>query len=480
MKNKVGISIFYPFLLGFSLIPFFNCTFAQDARVVTFKHTIRWLNESQFPNYFLIPEVRDSINGHFKKIILLKFKVSNVSFPDKVDYRNITGFGKPKNISSEPSLPADYNIDVFSLLSRAVTGYALSWSVRIVVRKEGKIIYEKEAMHELEYAYDIMASQHWLSPQEFTKILSALILEAVSPESDKTGIITVGPSIQEKETDISLRLSKSARYLLKTNGPWLSAGNISSLLVNEKDTILKFKYSNKIDFSMGGLSLKPGLAKLFTDATGIGTNYTVKEKERKRGVIKFSGGTQLLIQLDWINEITSSTNSDEVRSKISGALVGQLFNDSTLAGSFVYEKLSKMLSPDERKEKLRLASSVSAVNSFENVVIHRIKATLESKLFTAEYNESDGLLEIKSDNQTLAIMILHNCNPEIIRTKMKTNPALLNGIPAGDDYSNASHAPKSEGNLKWYPFFMKESASKEEMTKSMEMLVCLFFGMEYM
>ncbi len=60
------------------------------------------------------------------------------------------------------------------------------------------------------------------------------------------------------------------------------------------------------------------------------------------------------------------------------------------------------------------------------------------------------------------------------------NPALLNSTPAGDEYRNTSHTPKSEGKLKWDPFFMKESASKEEMTKSIEMLVCLFFGMEYM
>ena len=90
----IGI-LFYSFILFQPVL-----AIAQDAQVNTFKHTIRWLNESNFPNYFQIPGIRDSVNSNIKQDLKRQFMVQNVTFPDKVEYRIITGFGNPKNIPS--------------------------------------------------------------------------------------------------------------------------------------------------------------------------------------------------------------------------------------------------------------------------------------------------------------------------------------------------------------------------------------------
>ena len=55
-----------------------DAAFGQDARVVTFKHAIRWLSESDFPNYFLNEEIRNSINEYIKADLKYQF-----NFKDK-------------------------------------------------------------------------------------------------------------------------------------------------------------------------------------------------------------------------------------------------------------------------------------------------------------------------------------------------------------------------------------------------------------
>ena len=155
--------------------------FSQEGHVVTFSHTIRWLNESNFPNYFLITEIKDSINDLINKKLTQKLGIKNVTFPEKVEYNIITGFGKQKKVPSISNNPSGYNIDLFSFLTRATAGNAVFWSLNVVIRKDGVIILDKEVKHEIENANSsaYMTSLRWLSPHEFQKIFSGFINEAL-------------------------------------------------------------------------------------------------------------------------------------------------------------------------------------------------------------------------------------------------------------------------------------------------------------
>ena len=78
---------------------------------------------------------------------------------------------------------------------------------------------------------------------------------------------------------------QSSRYLLKKNGSWLTSGNFAAQLMNDKDTLIQFRYKNRLDFRFGKISLKPILADLFTEATGLGTSYTIREKNSVGSVV---------------------------------------------------------------------------------------------------------------------------------------------------------------------------------------------------
>lgn len=474
-KSKYSL-LFFVFIVG-ALMLFPVRTVAQEVQVVTFTHTMRWLNESNFPNYFLLPDLRDSVKADIKRNMIQQFSVTNVRFPEKVGYQIITGFGKPKNSSSVTKYSSGYDLEIYSFLTRATSGYAVFWSVKIILHKEGKIIHEKEVKHEIENSGSsgYVTGARWFSPKEFRTIVGVLIREAMGMEGEYTDKIKVG-GIEEKEKEMQMWFPGSTRYLLKKNGVWLTAGNFAAQLVNDTNAVEQFYYKNKPDLRLGKVSLKPILAELFTEITGLGTSYTIQEKERKIGILEFSGGKNLRIEMNWIEAITTSNVSGEVESHLSVPLVGQLFKDTTYAGNFIYEKITQTLLTSETKEKFSLISGPYQENSFGTVVIHRIRGELNDQPFVAEYNELFGFMEIKSDNQTLATLIFQNCNPENLQSFDKIKLSKNKGIMTGSGSSIASPSLDSEKKLEWYPFYLKGNSSHKELVTAIEIMVCLIFG----
>lgn len=337
-EAKYSLLIFV-FIVGTLLVQPIR-TAAQEVQVVTFTHTLRWLNESNFPNYFLLSDLRDSVKADIKRNMIQQFNATNVGFPEKVGYQIITGFGKPRNNPSVTKYSSGYDLEIYSFLTRATSGYAVFWSVKIILRKEGKIIHEKEVKHEIENSASsgYVTSMRWMSTKEFRTIFGVLIREAMG-------------------------------------------------MVGE--------YTHKI--KVGG----------------------IEEKEKEIGILEFSGGKNLRIEMNWIEAITNSNVTGEVESQVSVPLVGQLFRDTTYAGNFIYEKVTQTLVTSGPKEKYSLVSGPYQENSFGTVVIHRIRGVLNDQPFVAEYNELFGLMEIKSDNQTLSTLIFQYCNPENLQSSDK-------------------------------------------------------------
>ena len=450
---------------------------AQEARIITFNHTLRWLTETSFPNYFLLRDVRDTINADIQKYLVQQFNVTNVTFPDKVDYHIINGFGKPKYSSSESNNSAGYDAEIYSFLTRATTGKAVFWSVNVIIRKDGNIVHQKEVRHEIENsnisAY--MKEVRWVSPHEFQKIFGELFREAIGIGGDYSAKIIVG-DIMEKEKEMRQWFPGSTRYLLKKNGAWLNAGNFAAQMMNDNDTVLQFGYRNRLEFKFGKISLKPILADLFTELTGLGSTYSITEKERKRGVLEFSGGKNLQIEMNWIEEVTAFNITGETKRQITVPLVGQIYTDTTLVGNFIYEKITQTLVSDQTREKFSWASGPYNENSFGTVVIHRVKGNLGNKPFTAEYNELFGLVEIKRDNQTLATMIVQNCNPEnpnsFDKMRISKNKSVISESGSNIGKPSIGKGSKPE----WYPFFVKANATADDMVTGVGIMVCLFFG----
>jgi len=452
---------------------------AQEAKIVTFKHTVRWLNESNFPNYFIEMNTRDSIYADVRKNLEKVLNVTEVELPEKVEYKIIAGFGKPKNEPEAGIVPQGETVDIFSVLTRTTTGFAVFWSVHVVIRNNGKTILDKEAKCEVENAntagYMVLNNVRWLSSTEFRRIFTGLLCEALGTGLPLGGKVVVG-SVEEKEKEVRSWFPNSTKYILKTHGAMQSGGNFSALMVNENDTILRMTYKNKADVSFEPISAKPFFAKAFTNLTGIGTVYTLKQKEKRSGLLEFSDNQQILILLEWIEEVTYSTNSDETTSHIVVPLIGQLVKDNQPQGEFVYQLISEVISTPETKEKLNLFAGNVVENSFGTAIQHRIKGKLNELEFIVEYNELFSVSEIKLNNETIASMVFQNCNPQ---NPLSFNEGKLSKNKKWQTQTNTNVGkPKlnNEEKLEWYPVFIKNDANNNEIVEVCELLVCLFFA----
>ena len=450
---------------------------SQDTHVLTFNHSLRWLNESNFPNYFLIPEIRDSINNHISKALTQKFNVERVIFPENVEYNIITGFGKQKKNLSKPSDLPGYDIDLFSFLTRATTGSAVFWSVNIVIRKDGTVILDKEVKHEIENSNSsaYMTSLRWLTPSEFRNIFVRYVHEILELSDGNYDKIVVG-DIETKENEIRSWFPNSVDYMLKMNGAWLSSNNFAFQLQKAKDTLVHGVYKTMPEITFGKVSLKTVLSRQITDVTGIGTSYTITEKERRRGSLEFSKGDKLTLELEWFEDITFTTNSDEVERRITVPMVGQLLIEGISVGDFVYEKITQVLKNSKTEEKFSWISGPYTKNSFGTATIHRVRGNFHNIPFTAEYNELFGFMEIKLNSQTQAVMILRNCNPDNLRSFNKTKISKSKMVISGSSSNIGAPSLGNESKIEWYPFLVKENATSEEMISGIEILVCLFFG----
>ncbi len=285
-------------LAAFSLFHLCN---GQNAKVLVLKHELRWTDEARFPNYFLYPDLRDSIFSDIRMELSKTINVQDVLFPERVEYKIINGFGNQKVELPEKVSGAEPEIGIFSFITRATSGFAMYWKMNIIIRQNGKTILTKAVSHELEYfdASGYLTSRRWLSPDEFRQIFGRLVKEAlgVLPASDEK--ITLG-SPEEKEELIRSLFPHSKRVLLKINGAWRDAGNFSALLEAPGDTLVRLNYHEGWESE----SARPGrsaiFSTLFTEITGIDMMYEQKVIREKKGTVKFSDGQKTIIRLKWI------------------------------------------------------------------------------------------------------------------------------------------------------------------------------------
>ncbi len=454
------------------------CSVAQQAQVITFSHTVRWLDESKFPNYFMDSSIRDSIYSDIRKNLEKSLDVSKIEMPAKVEYKIISGFGKPKKETKSGSTVPGKSVEIYSVLTRETSGYAVFWSVQVVVKNDGKTIQQKEVKCEIENANTAgyLQSVRWLSGSGFRNIFISLFCDALGTGEPVGAKVVVG-SISEKEKEVRSWFPNSTGYLLKTSGAMQSGFNFSALLVKEQDTIVEMSYRNKPESFFEPVYGKEILAQLFTDITNIGTEYTIVHKETISGLLEFRDVQKVKIQLDWIAEITRSTTSDDIRTQTIVPLIGRIAIDDQPSGEFVYELITEVIESGETSEKENFFNVVKTENTFGTSVLHRIKGNLNNTGFVAEYNELFGISEIRINNETLASMIFQNCNPQNLQSfnegKISKNKKFVTTTTS----NTGKPKLKTEEKQEWYPVLIKNNASTQEINQSCTLLVCLFFAM---
>ena len=258
-----------------------------------------------------------------------------------------------------------------------------------------------EVEHELEY-YNIsgyFTSVKWLQPDKFQSIFMRLLKEAlgVLPPSDE--VIVIG-SVEELEEKVQALLSPSTRHLFKVDGSWQTANNFVAQLETQNNTILGFRFRDKLIWEFPKPSFSGFLAQLFTEMTNVEIYYDEAVKHQKKGHLVFFDGEELGILLKWIEIETSSTKSDEVESiQIVEPMVAELYAKDRQIGYFVYMQEELVYTTDKTKETFNVFNGYQVQNSLGVERIHRIEGMLYDSPIFVEYNENQGIIDVRSGDE---------------------------------------------------------------------------------
>ena len=66
----------------------------QSVEVTSFQHVLRWLSESNFPNYMQEKDAQDSVLSAVTQCLRLRYHAEAIHLPADIDYRYINTFGK--------------------------------------------------------------------------------------------------------------------------------------------------------------------------------------------------------------------------------------------------------------------------------------------------------------------------------------------------------------------------------------------------
>jgi hypothetical protein len=449
---------------------------AQVPEVVVFRHELRWTDEVKFPDYFLLPDVLDSVYSNTRQQLMNYLEVTDIKFPDEVQYDIIPGFGKQKTDMPANRSGSEPEIGIFSIITRATTGYAIFWQLKIRIIKANKVILDKEVRHELEYfdASGYVESRQWISPQEFRSIFHRLVSETLGtiPASNEK-IILGSPD------PIEARIRSMAPYLkrtfLKLKGGWKTSGNFAGLIESGNDTLLKFNFKEKSLESVRP-SAAPFFASLFTDITGIDMEYDQDISRELNGIVTFSDGQEFGIKLKWFGTETRSVQEGTLDINISNPGSAELYEDKVQTGYFSYASMEKVRSTEKTTEKFNVFTGNQIVNSLGIERIDRIKGSLSGKEISGEFNENNGIIMINSGDTLLGAMVVINCNPEsrsVSGNKISKNKVfMLNSSGMNPTSPSMENSKKVE----WYPFYISGDSSYGSGILCIKTLICLFFG----
>lgn len=465
--KKIWLGFFW-FLLSFT-------GYSQPAEIVVFRHDLRWVDETKFPNYFLSDAVQDSIFTITKQEITNYLKLTEIKLPQSVSYKIINGFGNQKIKMPKANPDNDYEVGIYSFITRATVGFSVLWKFNIVIKKKGKVILKKEVVHELEYfnVSGYLTSKRWLRAEEFQDIFIRLLQESlgVLPPSDY--VIVIG-SIDEQEEKARALFTESTRHILKIDGDWRNANNFIAQLESPDDTVIGFKFKQKLSWEFPKPSFSEILSQLFSQVTGIEVIYEEMVDYEKKGSLVFSDGTELGILLKWIQLETSSTYDDEVLTqRILDPLVTELYNKDKQIGYFVYTQEEIVYHTDKTENTFNAFNGFQTKNSLGVERVHRIEGELNERPIIAEYNESPGIIKVESGGELMGVMVVENMNLDNRSISNETLSKNKIFITAANIGKPSLVKPKS---VEWYPIYLPNGSSFESGKMCIETLIFLFFG----
>jgi hypothetical protein len=195
---------------------------AQTINITSFQHTLRWLDEGSFPPYVTRENVKDALmnaaasglSNHFNSIVVNK--------PSTVEYKNIMMFGKPViKAPAASSHPGDFQVSLFSFLTRATTGMEVFWTMKIIVHRDGNEVYSHEIKHQLK---NYNTGHSWFTEDEFIDLFALLMNELFENREALGTVITLGTKPENKD---SVLRANSEKWKVDKNKELLGFGKPS-------------------------------------------------------------------------------------------------------------------------------------------------------------------------------------------------------------------------------------------------------------
>jgi hypothetical protein len=435
---------------------------AQDIHVSSIQHVVRWVSETNFPDYTTDLRVQEVMRNATAEALKRIYKVESIQLPARVEYKYISGFGKAS--LNKPGNSNGYNVSVLSYITRANVGYSVFWKMEVLVQQNGKAIYSKQTEHELEYfnASGYLKPIPWMDQELFGSLFTSLIEEALGNAETLPAKIIIG-SIDEIEKEAKQIVNQPAKFLLKTKGNFLAAGNFI-MKVEKDDQAIPLYYLDGVEASNSKDGISELGAKLLSSITKLNIGYNAKSKQKRFGKLEYEDGKKLRLRMEWVEMMTKYTDGSTEPGVTISPMVVDVFDKSNLLGSFIFH--AKINSIAEQKT-MGITMSVPIHNFY-------LEGRLYENSIEVEYDPVKEFVIVSEDNEPKIVVLLSNINPDntsFSGTKLSKKKITV----SGSSQSIFAKKPKFE-NTEWYPAFADVSVDSTSMKVYAEAILLMFFA----
>ena len=437
--------------------------YSQEVHVSSIQHVVRWVSESNFPNYTSDLRVQEKMRNATAVALQKKFKAETILLPERVDYKYISGFGKAAILKPDNKRNG-YNVSVLSWITRASVGYAVLWKMQVLVQKDGKNVFSKQTEHELEY-FNIsgyLNSIAWMNAETFGNHYKNLIEEVLEIGTPLPEKIIIG-SFEEKESEAKKLLVEPTQHLLKTKGNFLAAGNfILKLESPQENFILAYIDGAEQSNSKDGIS-ELG-AKLLSSLTKLTIGYNARTKQKRFGKLEYENGDKLRLRMEWVEMTTRYTDGTDEENELASPIVIDVFNNNELIGFFTfYSKISTVT--DEK----RMGFNIGIPQP-----VFFLEGELNNIPLEVEYEPINEIVIVSENEQPKIVVVMNNKNLDIQSfsgTKLSKKKITI----TESSQSVFSKKPKFE-NPEWYALFADVSVNNSSLKSYTEAILLMFFA----
>ncbi|MFL5772274.1 MAG: hypothetical protein ACJ75F_03895 [Flavisolibacter sp.] len=447
-------------ILFFFITVFHSKIFAQTVKLLSFQHTQRWIAENNFPAYTNEKNVQELIFASTSSSLKNKLKATQVDLPDKIEYDYIAGFGKAKIKEPKAAGAAnDFQVSILSFITRATTGFAVEWHMEARVVQNGQTIFSNKTEHELEY-YNVsgyMRPVAWMNQDEFVARMDTMVNEVLGNIAPLPGKIVIG-SYKQMEDEVVRSMNSPAKYLLKTKGSFLDAGNYIMSLQSETDTVATVNYKDGWDASSTPLINSSELAAgFFKSVTGIDMAYNYKSRERRYGKLLYEDGRKIKLRMEWSEEKQMYTDNTTGIKYYRSPMLAELYEEDEVIGYFAFEK--KAPGPGKHKGITTVSAATYQLDgNIRNLPVH------------VDYDPATGYLVLNHNDRVMITIVMQNMNPDsrsLGGQKLSKNKVFI---------TEGTSIKPSFKDSEWYYFYYDPAISPKEMQQYIDAILCLFFG----